>query len=81
MSKRKIGSNFQRGAGVFCCRMCQRNTRGSPDSASLRLCEECYDYASLENEISDYGDSPELQAQLEALKVRIAALGGDVSRL
>lgn len=45
-------SNFQRGAGMFSCEVCTRNTRGSHGS-NVRMCTECYDLSGIANEIED----------------------------
>lgn len=49
----KRAATFRRGAGVFACRSCHRQTRGGHDSADLRLCEECYDLGGMYNTFSD----------------------------
>jgi hypothetical protein len=46
-------NKFQRGAGVFSCRMCDRQTRGDGDAAGVRLCSECYENAGIENALMD----------------------------
>lgn len=75
-------SKFQKGVGVYCCEICERRTRTvDRDAAVCRLCAECYEYAGIENMLSDGGEDPELRAQLEVLKARIEALGGDITRL
>lgn len=74
----KIPANrFQRGSGMFACESCKRNTRDTGgDNTSLKMCEECYEIAGIENQISDQGSTPELLAEIEVLKARCIAKGG-----
>lgn len=44
-------SRFTR--GIFACSACFRSTRGTPDSASIGLCGQCYDIAGLYNSFQD----------------------------
>ena len=70
-------SRFQKGSGVFQCESCKRSTRDTGgDNTSLRLCEECYELAGIENQISDQGGTPELRAEVEKWKARCVAKGG-----
>lgn len=68
---------FKRGSGCFVCRMCQRQSRDTGDNGQLELCPECYEIATLENSISDYGDPDgKLAQQVEALTAQCKAKGG-----
>lgn len=44
-------SRFTR--GTFNCSACARLTRGTPDSAHIDLCSQCYDIAGLYNSFQD----------------------------
>jgi hypothetical protein len=69
---------FTVGSGCYVCRSCGRKTRddGNGDSVGSKLCTECYDFAGIENTISDDGATPELIAELAELNKRIIAKGG-----
>lgn len=71
-------NRFQKGSGVYACGVCSRQTRstGRGDNEHVGLCEECYDIAGIENEISDNGSTPELLAEIETLKAACIAKGG-----
>lgn len=73
-------NRFQRGSGCYKCRCCGRNTRstGRGDNEHSRLCEQCYDLGGIENEISDQGSTPELEAEAEKLRKEIRAAGGNI---
>ncbi len=56
-------SKFGRGTGVYSCTACTRKTRQTGgDNDSLKMCEECYEIAGLENTIADHGDPEERHA-------------------
>jgi hypothetical protein len=78
-----VASRFKRGSGVYKCGCCLRMTRatGRNDNENNGLCAECYDYGGIDNEISDCGSTPELEAELARLKKIIADKGGDITRL
>lgn len=71
-------SRFQRGSGMYACVSCKRNTRSTGgDNAELRLCEECYEIAGLENAINDHGDPEGMHAaSIEQLKAQCREKGG-----
>jgi hypothetical protein len=71
-------SKFQRGSGCYTCGYCGRRTRstGRGDNENCGLCAECYDLSGLENEASDRGMTPALEAEMEALRVTIRSKGG-----
>lgn len=71
-------NRFIRGSAVYSCRCCGRKTRqtGRGDNENVQNCAECYDLGGIENEISDNGSTPELEAEATALRARIVALGG-----
>ena len=58
-------SHFQRGAGVYTCVICTRQTRGCPDSASLQMCEHCYELAGADNQHNDDGTVPTAEEMKE----------------
>lgn len=61
-------NQFQRGAGVYACRCCQRQTRGSGgDSAGVRLCDQCFDLAGIDNAICDGGNPAEYRQEVQSL--------------
>lgn len=76
--KTRQANRFGRGSGVYVCESCTRKTRQTGgDNDSLRLCEECYEIAGLENAISDHGDPQGLHAlDIARLKVRCIEKGG-----
>ena len=48
--------HFQRGSGVFVCRVCGRRTRAvNVDHAQTGNCADCYELAGIDNTISDNG--------------------------
>lgn len=51
----KNASHFQRGSGVYTCRVCGHRTRatGRGDNENVELCADCFDLAGLENQVSD----------------------------
>lgn len=59
MSKRR-NDRFQRGSGIYVCRICGKRTRETGgDESNVELCFSCFEEAGLENEHSDYGhDEP-----------------------
>ena len=70
-------NRFKRGSGVFNCSSCTRATRDTGgDNTDLRLCEECYEMAGIENTISDGNDDPVLLTKFEELKTRCLSKGG-----
>lgn len=49
-------NRFVRGVGTYICSSCNRRTRphgGDTSAIYVRLCEECYELAGIENSISD----------------------------
>lgn len=73
-----MNNRFAKGSGVYCCRVCNHNTRHTGgDGASVGLCDLCYDLAGEDNHISDYGrtyDSAEnVKHMLRALDQRNGA--------
>lgn len=74
---RRLANRFERGSGCYKCGNCKRNTRATGgDNDILKLCAECYELGGIENLISDRGETPELVAEVEALKAKIVAKGG-----
>jgi hypothetical protein len=78
---RRVGNRFERGSGVYACRVCARSTRstGRGDNEGVKLCAECFDLGGEENSVSDTGD---LYCSAENVLEMIAAVkakGGDVS--
>ena len=74
----RTANRFQKGSGVYRCRLCKHNTRYTGgDGHSVELCDLCYDLAGEENHISDNGrtyDSKEnVSAMLAALDKRNGA--------
>jgi hypothetical protein len=71
-------NGFKRGSGCYKCTNCGRQTRatGGNDNEHLRMCVQCYDLGGIENEISDNGSTPELEAEAQALRDEIVKLGG-----
>lgn len=70
-------ARFEKGSGCFDCGVCGRKTRATGgDNDSVKLCEECYEIAGIENQISDQGSTPELLAEIESLKMRCVSKGG-----
>lgn len=64
----KANSRMKRGSGIFKCNVCERSTRDTGgDNTQARLCEECWEIAGLENEMSDNGGhyTPEQMAACE----------------
>ena len=78
LNKSYRNNRFQKGSGMYQCVSCKRNTRstGRGDNENLRMCEECYDIAGIENQIADQGSTPELIAEIERLKTQCIAKGG-----
>lgn len=77
-----MGSRFTRGVGCFVCRICGRRTRerNDPTAVSAGLCDECFEAASIENQMSDEGETAELLAQWERLIALAESKGGKVDR-
>jgi len=76
-------SHFGKGSGVYTCAVCKRQTRQTGgDNDALDLCEECYEVAGLENEISDHDlHGPaldEAQAEIKRLKEVCRGKGGRI---
>lgn len=76
-------NRFERGSGMYACRLCGRNTRstGRGDNEGVRLCEECFELAGEENHLSDnggtfYGPAEEILSMIAS----IARKGGDASK-
>lgn len=71
-------NGFKKGSGAYKCGCCGRMTRatGRNDNENIGLCAECYDLGGIENEISDYGSTPALEAEAAELKAAIVAKGG-----
>jgi len=74
----KAINRFRKGSGAYRCECCTRLTRatGSGDAAGVRLCEECYEMAGIENLIADSGETQELKKELEQLRQQVIAKGG-----
>jgi hypothetical protein len=62
--------------GCFQCCDCGRKTRDAGDNGAAELCPECYERGSLQNDISDNGETPEKLAEVEALKRAAISKGG-----
>ena len=76
-------SNFLEGSGCFKCGSCGRKTRenGSGNS-EWNKCPDCNEAAEYFNYVSDHCDgdfTPEHEAHLAAIAVRITTKGGDAS--
>lgn len=56
-------SKFQKGSGVFVCRICNRSTRAVQcgSAALIELCQSCYDVEGERNQHSDDGHEGELE--------------------
>lgn len=52
---------FGRG-GCYTCKACGRKTRETGDGAGVGMCDPCFDLASYQNQISDYGNDAEMLA-------------------
>lgn len=74
----QVANRFIRGSAVYVCRSCGRKTRqtGRGDNENTNTCAECFDLGGIENEISDCGSTPELEAEAAALRAQIVKLGG-----
>jgi hypothetical protein len=72
-------NTFTKGSGCYECKCCGHKTRddGNGDSVHCELCTQCYEYAGVENTISDCGSSPELVTRLDELQREIVAKGGN----
>lgn len=73
-------NRFGRG-GCYTCDICKRKTRatGRLDNENSGLCAECFDAGSIENTMSDQGETPELLAEWQALVDTCKAKGGKPS--
>ena len=71
-------NTFTKGSGCYKCRHCGRLTRddGNGDSVNCGLCTECFEISGIENENSDYGETPERLAEIESLKKIVISKGG-----
>jgi hypothetical protein len=77
--KRAKNSQFKSGSGCYSCDACKRQTRESGSGESnCRLCFECFERCSYENQMADEGESPALLAEVEALAAAANAKGGSV---
>lgn len=66
--KQSRKARFQKGSGVYTCRMCSHNTRDSGgDGAGVRLCDICYELAGEDNSISDTGELYDARSTREML--------------
>jgi hypothetical protein len=65
--------------GCYSCKDCKRQTRstGRGDNEHCGLCVECYDRCSLENEMSDCGETPERLEEWRRLVAECLAKGGN----
>ena len=76
--------HFQRGYGVFECRVCGRKTR-NPDHGGTELCSQCFEIAGLDNMVNDNaleGDAKaKVVAECNIYLAEIAEKGGDVERV
>lgn len=62
--------------GTFPCSACARLTRGTPDSAAIDLCGQCYEIAGLYNSFQDGVLEPSDAAYILSLCAEITAKGG-----
>jgi hypothetical protein len=78
-SRQSRRSHFQRGAGIYHCRSCTRNTRGSGDCVSAKLCEQCFEIAGYDNQLNDSGEvaTADERKLLNGYLAIIAERGGD----
>ena len=77
MMNRTRNSRFQRGSGVYVCRVCERRTRATGVQAlGSELCPQCWDLAGWDNSVND-GNSTldEVMAERDRL-LREAIKGG-----
>lgn len=75
-----MNSRFQRGSGVYQCRVCSRSTRFTGgDGADVKLCDECYELAGEENHLSDCGEFYASKEEVLALIAAVESKGGNVS--
>lgn len=73
----KRTTTFTKGSGVYKCNCCGRKTRDDGgDSVLVRLCGQCWELGGIENQISDEGSTPELEAECAALRAVIVSRGG-----
>lgn len=73
----QVKNRFEKGSGVYTCRMCSRKTRATgEDNQYVQLCYECFDLAGIENQISDHGSTPELESKRLALRKAVLSKGG-----
>jgi hypothetical protein len=74
----KASSKFGTG-GCYTCEDCKRQTRstGRGDNENCGLCAECFDRMSIENEMSDCGETPERMEEWRALVAECLAKGGN----
>lgn len=74
-----MASRFQRGSGCYKCEACGRKTRNTgAQSMGSKTCEQCWDLAGIENEISDGHETVEtLRESIQSLLAKIEANGGD----
>lgn len=81
-TKQARHSHFQRGSGVFVCRVCGRNTRNTGDNGAIHLCEQCYEIAGYENQFSDDGGklSDSAKQNVRSLFAQLAEhIGGEAA--
>lgn len=70
--------HFTKGSAVFSCQVCGRRTRITTQSND-NICQECYDLAGLENELSDNGKTDLDEAN--RLLADAVHKGGDEARI
>lgn len=81
MAKR---NEFTRTGGVYRCQCCKGITRNiGGDGALVRLCEECFELAGLDNQHNDEGTQPTTRqlGEIHRMLAVIAERGGDVKRV
>lgn len=68
-------NKFGRG-GCFKCCECGRQTRDAGDNGACEMCPECYERCTLENDVSDNGETAEKLAEIESWRAKAVAKGG-----
>jgi hypothetical protein len=77
----KTSSKFGTG-GCYTCGDCCRKTRqtGRGDNENCGLCVECFERSSIENQMSDEGETPELLREWQGYIDACIAKGGKPSQ-
>jgi hypothetical protein len=80
MAKR---NEFTRTGGTYRCQCCKGVTRNTGDGSFVRLCEECFELAGLDNQHNDDGTQPTTRelGVIHRMLAVIAERGGDVKRV